>query len=225
MRDLSVRHIQALVTGRYLVRPTAYSQPGSLLVGFHGYAENAEDHLEALLAIPGIESWHVVAIQALHPFYRRRTNDVGASWMTSRDRDRAIADNVRYVGAVVEQVRAELPIEGPMAAIGFSQGTSMAYRAAATSGHVFNGVVVLGGDLPEDAVVGVAKGFPRVLIGRGAGDEWYSAEKLTMDIERLGAVGVEPETCVFPGGHEWTEQFREACGRFLAALQVGVFPR
>ena len=224
MRDVAVRHMQTLVTGRNLVRPAAHSRPGPLLVGFHGYAENAEDHLEALLPIPGIEHWHVVAIQALHPFYRRRTNDVGASWMTSLDRERAITDNIRYVGAVVGQVRAELPIEGPMAAIGFSQGTAMAYRAAA-SGHLFNGVVALGGDLPEDAVVALAKSLPRVLIGRGTGDEWYSAEKLAMDVDRLGAVGVEPETCVFPGGHEWTEPFREACGRFLAALEVGVSPR
>ena len=218
MGEATVHHLETPVTGRYLVRPAADGVAGPLLVGFHGYAESAVEHLEALRAIPGVEAWHLVAVQALHSFYRGRTGEIGASWMTSLDRERAIADNLHYVGSVLARVRDELPIEGPMVAIGFSQGTAMAYRAVAGSGHAFDAVVALGGDLPVDAATNAKNGFPPVLIGRGTEDEWYSAEKLAAGLERLDALGVAAETSVFTGGHEWTAEFYQACGRFLNAL-------
>jgi predicted esterase len=217
MSEATLHHLQVPVTGRYLVRPAFGGAAGPLLVGFHGYAERADQHLAMLEAVPGIGAWHLVAIQALHPFYRGRTGDVVASWMTTLDREQAIADNIRYVSAVLGRVREDLVVSGPTAAIGFSQGTAMAYRALARSGHSFDGIIALAGDLPPDATP-AATGFPRVLIGRGTGDTWYTEQKLEADLARLAEFGVTPTLCVFAGGHEWTTEFRGACGQFLEAL-------
>jgi hypothetical protein len=86
-----LRTVATPVHGRYLVaRPDG--DPAGLLVGFHGYAEDAETHLTALQAIAGVDRWLVVAVQALHPFYTRDQRIV-ANWMTSQDRELAIADN------------------------------------------------------------------------------------------------------------------------------------
>ena len=64
------------------VRAQGYNEePWPLLVGFHGYAETAGDHMDALRAIPGTGEWLLVSIQALHPFYARKERVV-ASWMT-----------------------------------------------------------------------------------------------------------------------------------------------
>src|ERR1700693_4483503 len=90
--------IAATVHGRYLVRS---GPPERLLVGFHGYAENAERHIAELTRIPGVEKWTVAAIQALHPFYLPRTQEIVASWMTRQERELAIADNKAYVRSVV----------------------------------------------------------------------------------------------------------------------------
>src|SRR5438105_4779571 len=97
--DVEVRSFEARTHGRVLVRR---GDPRRLLVGFHGYAENAELHLGELLQIPAAEGWTVVAVQALHRFYNRRTPEVVASWMTSQDREQAIDDNLLYVRSVVE---------------------------------------------------------------------------------------------------------------------------
>src|SRR5262245_25946469 len=93
----SVQTIETRTHGRFLVRVPAMPGPWPLIVGFHGYAESADDHLEALQAIPGTDSWLLVAVQALHRFYARREQRVVASWMTRQDRELAIADNVDYV--------------------------------------------------------------------------------------------------------------------------------
>ena len=76
--------------------------PERLLIGFHGYAETAEVHLDALLKIRGIEKWTIASVQALHPFYTARTQQIVASWMTKLDREQAITDNIAYVRSVLD---------------------------------------------------------------------------------------------------------------------------
>lgn len=208
------REIAALVHGRYLLEIPPEPEGRPLVVGFHGYGENAEKSLDELRRIPGASRWVLCAAQALHPFYNR-TGGVIASWMTRQLRERAIVDNIRYVSSVVTEVKRELAISERLVYLGFSQGAAMAYRAAAGSGHACQGVIVLGGDVPPEMADRALSGFPPVLLGRGASEEQYDAMKMEHDVELLRGKGVEVRPCVFQGGHEWTDEFRAAAGRFL----------
>ena len=212
-----VRHIATQVHGRYLVEVPASLKPGQscpLLVGFHGYGETADKHLDELRKIPGAQQWVLCAVQALHPFYNR-TGEVIACWMTRQDRELAIEDNVRYVAGVVAEVQRTQPVSDRLVFLGFSQGAAMAYRAAAGSGHRCHGVVVLGGDVPPEVDQRDLTGFPPVLLGRGSSEEWYDAAKMEHDVELLRRKGVDLRPVVFTGGHEWTNEFRAAAGEFL----------
>ena len=208
------REIAALVHGRYLVEAPAEPAGRPLLVGFHGYGESADRHLEELRRIPGASRWTLCAVQALHPFYNR-SGEVIASWMTRLQRERAILDNLLYVTSVVAEVKHELRASEGLVYLGFSQGAAMAYRAAAGSGHACQGVIVLGGDVPPELEGRDLGGFPPVLLGRGSSEEWYDAAKMEHDVELLRRKGVEVRPCIFQGGHEWTDEFRAAAGRFL----------
>ena len=185
--------------GRFLVRP---GPPERLLIGFHGYAEAAEIHMDELLKIRGVENWTVAAIQALHPFYTGRSERIVASWMTKLDREQTIADNKAYVRSIIESFHEPRTV----VFLGFSQGGAMAYRAASDFGRAA-GLIVLAADLPPD----VTTNIPPVLIGRGSRDDWYTDEKLKKDLKYLP----DAEVCLFDGAHEWTDQFREAAARFL----------
>jgi len=215
-RAPSLETIDARVHGRFLVRVPR--SPGSwpLLVGFHGYGEAAGDHLDALQAIPGTEEWLLVSVQALHPFYTRQERVV-ASWMTRDDRELAIADNIDYVGRVLERVRASQPTSPTLVFSGFSQGGAMAYRAAAH--YRADGVIILAGDVPPDIIERRAVALPPVLLGRGTKDEWYTEAKEAADRAALARLGARVETCVFDGGHEWTDTFRTAASAFLRRVQ------
>lgn len=209
-----VRHIATQVRGRYLVEaPAQVQRPCPLLVGFHGYGETADKHLDELRKIPGSQQWILCAVQALHPFYNR-TGEVIAGWMTRQDRELAIEDNIGYVAGVVAEVQRTQPVSR-LVYLGFSQGAAMAYRAAAGSGHRCHGVVVLGGDVPPELEQGDLAGFPPVLLGRGSSEEWYDAAKMEHDVELLRRKGVDLRPVVFTGGHEWTNEFRAAAGGFL----------
>ena len=209
----SLATIEARTHGRYLVRPPRTPGPWPLLVGFHGYAEAASDHMEALQTIPGADQWLLVSVQALHPFYTRKDRVV-ASWMTRDDRELAIGDNVDYVGRVLARVRADYPASPTLVFSGFSQGGAMAYRAAVN--YPANGLIVLAADVPPDIVERRgAVPLPAMLLGRGTRDDWYTEEKLAGDRAALARLDARVEVCVFDGGHEWTDVFRAAAAAFL----------
>ena len=200
------RQIATTVHGRFLHEER---DPARLLVGFHGYAETADVSLAEMGQIPGIDAWSVVAVQALHPFYPKQTR-IGASWMTALNRETAIADNINYVRAVL----ASLPKPRQLVFLGFSQGASMAARAAVLAGANPAGLIMLGGDIPPELD---PPSMPPVLLARGQTDDWYSAEKFEKDLRFLkGRAEVTP--LVFAGGHEWTDEFRATAGEFLRKL-------
>lgn len=197
---MSLLHIETPVHGRVLFEERAHDR---LLVGFHGYGELADAQLTELRKIPG--EWSVAAVQALHPFYSKGGTVIGASWMTSLDRELAIADNINYVRRVV----AALPAAGTLVFLGFSQGAAMAARAATQIPS--QGLILLGGDIPPDAR---ELPMPPLLLARGSRDEWYTEAKLKEDLRFVSPL----KTLVFDGGHEWTDEFRAAAGEFLAGL-------
>jgi predicted esterase len=219
-KPATVLRVPATARGRVLVRePDQAEKPWPILVGFHGYGQNAEESLEHMLGIPGAaEGWLLCSIQGLHAFYRRKTGEVVASWLTRLDRDLAVDDNVRYIADVIDRLKRDYPVGDALVYGGFSQGAAMAYRAALRSGHPCQGVLALGGDAPPDVMKANLEGFPPILIGRGAKDEFYSAEKLAADEAALAARGLNAKICSFEGGHEWADEFREAAGEFLRTI-------
>jgi predicted esterase len=94
----------------------------------------------------------------------------------------------------------------------------MAYRAAAASGHRASGLIVLGGDVPPDLAEHDLTRFPPILIGRGTTDTWYNAARHEADLAFLREHTITPDSVVFEGGHDWTDEFRGAAGGFLARL-------
>jgi predicted esterase len=213
--------VPATVHGRVLIEPDEGAAVFSrALAGFHGYAQNAGDMMQDLNRIPGASGWTRISIQALNRFYIRGDALVVANWMTREDRDQAIADNIAYVDAVMDRVG---PGFSRAVYVGFSQGAAMAYRAALLGARPAAGIIALAGDIPPELKTDVATRhpWPKVLIGVGSKEQWYSGAKLDDDLAFLSKRGIDHSVVRFEGGHEWTEEFRNAAGTFLAALQVG----
>jgi predicted esterase len=225
---MMARTIPTTTHGRYLVQPASNQESRGLLIGFHGYGELAEAAMDRLRGIPGTGDWTLVAVQALHRFYRGRTREVVASWMTRQDRELAIVDNNRYVSSVVDAVLLESSQEsevgrvsrpgysgGTLVYTGFSQGVAMAYRAACAAARSVSGVISLGGDIPPELDREALSRIAATLVGRGSRDEWYTAEKMEADLARLSSAAVPVSVVTTDTGHEWTAEFSEAAAAFL----------
>lgn len=202
--------------GRYLVEPSA-AAPAPLLVGCHGYAESADTQFDRLRAIPGAAAWTVVSVQGLNRFYERRTERVVASWMTRQDRERAISDNLAYFAGLLEAEWRERRGARGIVFAGFSQGVAMAFRAAARSAAPVLGVIAVGGDVPAELDADDLAGLRRVLLLRGARDQFYATQTFENDRQRLSDAGVAVTSIQFDGGHEWSAPVLAAAGSFLSA--------
>jgi predicted esterase len=189
-----------------------------LLIGFHGYAEAAEQMIARLTAISGAENWCVVSVLGLNRFYQRRTDAVIAGWMTRQDRELAIADNIAYVGAVVDAIAHESGEPDALVYAGFSQGVATAFRAGASTARRVAAVIAAGGDVPPEIPDAALRRCGRVLLCHGHTDEWYTPEKFSADIERLRRAEVDLTPVDFQGGHEWGAAVAGAASPLLREL-------
>ena len=189
--------------------------PAPILVGFHGYAEDAETQLARLVAIPGSDRWLKVSVQALHRLYQRRTNQVVASWMTRQDRETGIADNVAYVTNCLDTIAAEWPTLSNVVFAGFSQGVGMAFRAAANAVPRSAGVIAVGGDIPPELTPGSLSKLAAVLLVRGTSDAWYTKVQFANDERRLREASVNIQTLDLDAGHEWSGDLIGPAAQFL----------
>ena len=201
--------VSTTMHGRVLVRDAP--QPTGVLVGFHGYTESAAIQMERLVALE-LREWTLVSVQALNRFYRGRSSDVVAGWMTRQDRDAAIEDNIAYVDRVLDAVASK---DLPVMCTGFSQGVAMAFRAGLRGARKATAVVGVGGDIPPELLEDASLRFPAVLLVRGASDEWYTAAKLESNVAALRQRGGAAETLVHAGGHEWTPEAAAKIAEFL----------
>ena len=214
--------LPTVTTGRILIEDPAGSGSRGLLIGCHGYGQNATDMLDEMRRIPGADQWTLVSVQALNRFYTRNDQSVVASWMTREDREQAIADNIEYVNRVVSRLSEDTEIPAGQRSVvylGFSQGASMAARAAVRGARRASGLIMLGGDIPPDVRDDASLQWPPVLIGAGRDDKWYGA-RIDSDVQFLESRGVRHEIVRFAGGHEFTEEFRNAAGDWLRSVKT-----
>ena len=216
MSDDDVHLISTPTHGRVLIRGARAAAARGVLVGFHGYMESAAIQMERLAAIPGASAWTLVSVQALHRFYRGRTEEVVASWMTRQDREAAIADNIEYIDNALESVPHDAATRIVYA--GFSQGVPMAFRAALAGRRRAAGVIAIGGDVPPELLGDAALRFPPVLMVRGERDDWFTQPKFDANVAALTKRGVSVRTLVFDGTHEWNDAVASAAAEFLASL-------
>ena len=216
---MDVHAVPTLTHGRVLVQEARAAARRGVLVGFHGYMESAKIQMDRLQAIPDAAAWTLVSIQGLHRFYRGRSEDVVASWMTREDRELAIADNLAYVAAALDQVPHDPSTR--VVYTGFSQGVAMAFRTGLRGALPAAAIVAVGGDVPPELVEDPSLRFPAVLFARGSGDEWLTEARFEKDVAALRSRTAAVEPLVYDGAHEWNPAVSDAIGAFLSRISPG----
>lgn len=213
--DPILLHVEASIHGRVLLSDPSAGAHQGLLVGFHGYAENAKTQFDRLLPVAA-QGWLICSIQALHPFYTRTDGEVVASWMTRLDRELAIAENLEYVSAVLERIGSGFSAPPEQVFCGFSQGAAIAYRAAVLQPPRTVSVAAIGGDVPPELDRDALGRLKTVLVARGLRDRHYSAENMDEDLRRLALAEVPICTFSYDGAHQWQDVLAPRIRQFLA---------
>ncbi len=205
-------HLAVTRTARYwmLGRPG----PGTreLWIACHGYRQSACRFVNRFAPVAAATRV-VVAPEGLSRFYvdpapgrHGPEHRVGASWMTREDREREIADYVRYLDALAALMAASLSPAGVrVVALGFSQGGHTAARWVALGRTRVDELVLWASDLPVDldpVLLGRRlSGAPLTLV-LGERDPAVDAERRRRQEEMLRASGVSYRLITHDGGHE-----------------------
>ncbi len=145
----------------------------------------------------------LVAPEGLSRFYQERhgIRTVGASWMTSDDRENEILDQRTYLNAVAD---AWLAGRNRIELHGFSQGVSTACRWLVAGNRAVDRLVGWAGVIPPDLELeplGARSGSGPIQLVVGARDSLVSPAQVAADRDRLEAAGIAAQLHQHDGGH------------------------
>jgi predicted esterase len=179
----------------------------------HGHGQLAARFLSRFIPIERSDRLFV-APEALSRYYLQPPRGgphapnapIGATWMTSEDRDCEIADYVGYLDLLHDEIFSRVRRDSVrLWLVGFSQGCATVARWVARGKAYPDRVVLWAGVLPpemtrEEAAVLSRRAPVAIVLGRQ--DEFANPELVATQEARLKALGVAHQSIRFDGGHE-----------------------
>lgn len=166
----------------------------------HGYGFLAEYFIKKFEVFNPEENYFIVP-EALNRFYKKELSGrVGATWMTSEDRENEIKDYILYLDKVYETFI--LQNNAKIIAFGFSQGVSTIVRWALKTNNKLTNIVLWAGSIPEDSLNEITRLnqlHPYILVGDE--DEYITEEKLETLKKTLDNIGFTFSHIFYKGGH------------------------
>lgn len=212
-RAFEQRHLQVPRFARYSIMGSLEGDLSEVWIVCHGHGQLARRFLSRFLPLERPDRLFI-APEALSRYYLSPPVDgphapgtpVGATWMTSEDREFEIQDYVNYLDllhdeifSVVDRSKVRLWV------LGFSQGVATVARWVARGNVDPDRVVLYAGVLPPELDAESAARLARrspLTIALGTSDDFASPELIAAQEARLRDLGVPHTTIRFDGGHE-----------------------
>lgn len=212
-RTFEQRHLQVPRSARYAIMGSLEAELAEVWIVCHGHGQLARRFLSRFLPLERSDRLFI-APEALSRYYlsppvggpHPANTPVGASWMTSEDREFEIGDYVNYLDLLHDEVfnvvdRAKVRLW----VLGFSQGVATVARWVARGNVDPDRVVLYAGVLPPELDAETAARLARrhpITIALGTGDDFASPELIAAQEARLGELHIPHTTIRFDGGHE-----------------------
>jgi predicted esterase len=216
-RRFEQRHIKVPKSARYATMGSFDGDLGEVWFVCHGQGQLAARFLSRFLPLERSDRLFI-APEALSRYYlsAHKTGPhppgtpVGATWMTSEDRESEIEDYVNYLDLLHDEVFSTVDrAKVRLWVLGFSQGVATVARWVARGRVGPDRVVLCAGVIPpEITAVDAARLSARspLTIAVGNRDEFANAELVASQQARLGQLGVDHRSIRFDGGHEITPE-------------------
>jgi predicted esterase len=213
IRAFDERHLKVPRSARYAIMGSLEAQLSEVWIVCHGHGQLARRFLSRFLPLERPDRLFI-APEALSRYYLTSPQGgphppdtpVGASWMTTEDREAEIQDYVGYLDllydeifSLVDRATVELWV------LGFSQGTATAARWVARGKVDPDRVVLYAGLMPSELdmerAARLATRSPLTIV-LGTNDEFAKPELIATQEARLRELRVPHTTIRFEGGHE-----------------------
>lgn len=208
MNEIRIERLKIEYSVYYGVQePSAHKEPPALLLASHGYGQSARSFMRnfALLKDRNIL---VVTPQGPNQFYwQHNPPKVGYAWVTRQNKENSIEDAIGYFQRLYAELKSTLRFdEQKVFLLGFSQGSVLSFRIAASGVLPTAGLIACGADIPAD----VRERLPEmqkmpVLVVHGEKDNSMNISCAHEAEKALRDSGFDVETLYFDGGHELPE--------------------
>ncbi len=187
-----------------------------LLLALHGWGQSARWFARRFHPLEDAPVF-VAAPQGPHQFYLELANKkVGFNWLTAYERQDNIDDANRLFDAVVETALERIGHAVPVYVLGFSQGSSMAWRYALHAGSRVSGLMSCCADLPPDVAEALPSQRPfRTLLVYGTEDGIVPQVKVEEAQTSLTNMGWAYDLLEFEGGHDLPGQVVREIGDWM----------
>jgi predicted esterase len=196
-------------TARVVIEGSDHPDLKNIWLITHGYGYLAPYFIKKFKTLFGPENLIIVP-EALHRFYLNGVSEkIGASWMTSEEREKEVEDNNNYLEKVAEKYIQPIRKKICLNVLGFSQGASVACRWALTTKYQISNLIIWGSNIPPELsksrMEEVHPGFNWIYVV-GDKDEFISPEKQQEQIRLMRELGINPELLLYKGFHDINDE-------------------
>ena len=206
-------HLTFNFKARYFSSGEITGKTKHILFVLHGYGQLAQYFIRKFAALEN-KDVVVIAPEGLSRFYTdplegsgRKSNRVGATWMTKEDRLVDIENYVNYLDTVFAQTVGEKKI--PVSVLGFSQGSATASRWILSKNIRFDRLILWAGILPTDMDFQLGNEVLKdksVVMIYGKQDPFLNDERFNEMKALIEKLNVPVEIVTFEGGHDIEEK-------------------
>lgn len=202
---MEAHRISVLKTARYFTLGLPGKHIREIWFVCHGYRQLAKNFLSKFAGLDDGKTL-VVAPEGYHRFYvEGYAGKVGASWMTSEDREADIADYIGYLNHLYDRVTAGCNLDAASVnVLGFSQGTATVGRWCVSGTKKIDRLVLWAGRFPTDVdAPAVERHLANVPVDFvvGTQDAFISEDDIRAHSSWLAAQPFTHSLTTFQGGH------------------------
>lgn len=180
----------------------------------HGYGQRADDFLKQFYPLEH-KNRLIVAPEALNRFYLSGgKGKIGASWMTSRERENEIKDYINYIETLLKTIIANTKQKPEINVLGFSQGTATALRFSARTKRKIHRLVLWSGSIaPDINFQKAAKKFSNenLILIYGKNDKIFPLEVAKKEKLILEKHQIEHKFLIHGGEHQISPEMLIRC--------------
>lgn len=179
-------------------------QVHTVAVVLHGLGQRAGRLAEALAPAAGPGTCLVLPEGLSRSLPRPGAARAGASWSTGEDAELDLADNLRYLGDLADELDRRWPGARKLL-VGFSQGGLMLARWLAHAPRPWHRVVLWAAALPRDVdpvAFRAGLGQAELVLAVGDRDPFVTADAVAWVRGRLESAGLQWRAHRFAGAHE-----------------------
>jgi len=183
--------------------PTGKEQ--EVWIVLHGYGQLAEFFIRKFIPFSSPNQLFIAPEGTNHAYLQEFQGRVGANWMTSYNRETAIANNHRFLNQLIEELLSKFTQLPRIHLLGFSQGAATATRWASEWSGTIDSLVLWGGGFAHDIELNLAKQkfvHTAVFLVYGTEDKLITEESKKRQEELLLTLGKPSNVLTYAGGHE-----------------------